>query len=284
MLQIRRMRVEDIRFAIRLSNQEKWGVIRRDLARILKLDPSGSFVAMFNGRKVGLLTTTSYGRKLAWIGNVVVDREHRGRHIGQALVQNAIDYLQSNRLHHIALYCFDENVKFYRRLGFIRDEPFVRMLRKPEPLHPSAPPEKTSHPLSLRALYSADRKAFGADRSRLIRLVLKTKAGWYVGSQNHGSPGSYLLVKTYDDVYEFGPWICSDARGQQAPGMLQLALSKIPKKPIEASCLQNHKRALSLLRRNGFEIVRHGYRMYFDEAPSLGNLRANYALGFPDKG
>ncbi len=284
MLQTRRMRSEDIPFAIRLSDQEKWGVTRRDLTRILQLNPKGSFVAIDGSSRVGLLTTTSYGRKLAWIGNVIVDRENRGKRIGRSLVQNAIEYLQRAGVKNIALYCFDENVKFYRRLGFVRDTPFVRLQRRPKPFRPSPPKETLKPSLPLRALLSADRKAFGADRSRLIQMVLGMNAGWYLGFTNGASASSYLLVKEYRDMYEFGPWVCIRPQKDQPRQMLQVALSRTARKPIEVSCLRNHKEAVSLLRKNSFEIIRYGYRMYLDKIPRMGNDGANYALGFLDKG
>ncbi len=284
MLQIRRMRSEDIPFAIRLSDQEKWGVKRRDLTRVLQLNPKGSFVAIDGLRRVGLLTTTSYGRKLGWIGNVIVDREHRGKRIGNTLVQNAIEHLHRARVKNIALYCFDENVRFYRRLGFVRDTPFVRLQRKPKPFRPSPPQETLKPSLPLRALLSADRKAFGADRSRLIQMVLGMKAGWYIGFTDRTAASSYLLVKEYRDMYEFGPWVCIRPRKDQPRQILHLALTNTAEKPIEVSCLRNHKKAFALLRKNDFEIIRHGYRMYLDKVPRIGSVEANYALGFLDKG
>jgi hypothetical protein len=58
--------------------------------------------------------------------------------------------------------------------------------------------------LSLAGVLSADKKAFGADRSRLIRLILRAKAGWYIGWTSDLTEVSYLVVKAYDDMLEFG--------------------------------------------------------------------------------
>jgi ribosomal protein S18 acetylase RimI-like enzyme len=276
MLQIRRMRFEDIPYALRLTDQEKWEVTRADLLRILKLDPRGSFIAAMDSRRVGLITTTRYGRKLAWIGNVIVDQNYRGAHIGQSLVQTALKYLQKSNAKHIALYCFDENVKFYRRLGFMRDAPFVRLRRKST----RAAPTSLAHvarTLPIWGMLSLDRKAFGADRSQLIRMVLHSKSGWYLSS-----PNSYLLVKESREMCEIGPWVCSNPMAQ--PGeMLDLALRVTGGKLIEVSCLQNHQ-ACGLFRKRGFRVTSHGYRMYLDRVARIGDLAANFALGFLDKG
>lgn len=284
MLKIRTMRNEDIPFAIRLTNQERWGVTRSDLRRILQLDPKGSFIASDGPKKVGLITTTSYGRKLAWIGNVIVDRDHRGRYIGRILVQHAIKYLQGTRIKHIALYCFDENVKFYRRLGFVRYASFVRLRRRPKPLRPTASSTYPLRALPLRGVFSADRIAFGADRSRLIRRVLGTKAGWYVGFSNHTSASSYLLVKEYKEMYELGPWVCIKPPRAQPKEMLDMVIAKTEGKPIEVSCLRDNRKAYKLLRKRGFQVTNHGYRMYLGKIPRIGKPAANYALGFMDKG
>jgi predicted N-acetyltransferase YhbS len=277
MLRLRRMRFDDIPHALRLTDQEKWGVTRADLLRILKLDPRGCFVAAMGTRRVGLTTTTRYGRELAWIGNVIVDRNYRGAHIGPSLVKAALKYLQKSNTKHIALYCFDENVKFYRKLGFVRDAPFVRLGRKSRPASPTSVAHSGLRRPPLKRVLSLDRRAFGADRSRLIRLVLRSKSGWYLGSSN-----SYLLVKESVEMCEVGPWVCT-RQPAQASEMLDLALRMIGGKPIEASCPRNHQ-AYGLFRKRGFRVMSHGYRMYFDRIGRIGDSAANFAFGFLDKG
>lgn len=283
MPQIRTMRHADIPFAMKLTDQEEWGVTRSDLTRILSLDPRGSFIAKEGSRRVGLITTTQYGRELAWIGNVIVDKNDRGKHIGHHLVQRALEHLHNLRVEHIALYCFDDNVKFYGSLGFVRDIQFVRLQRKGKTSGIAAPAIHHWQKLPMHLVFASDRKAFGADRSKLIRMVLRTKAAWYVGSSNGPNAASYLLVKEFKDMSEFGPWVCIDPPNGQPREMLTLALARISGKPVEVSCLQHHP-ALALLRGNGFRTTRHGYRMYFRKVPRLGSPEANYALGFLDKG
>lgn len=277
------MRGQDIPFAIRLSNQEAWGVTREDLTRILQLDPTGSLIAAEGAKRLGLTTTTTYGKKLAWIGNVIVDRRYRGKSIGSSLVQSAVERLQRLGTQHIALYCFGENVRFYRRLGFVRDVPFVRLQRNPRPLHSTPLTPNPPRTLPLREVVEADGRVFGADRSRLIRSFLLTKAGWYLGFSNAPSGASYLLVKEYKEMSEFGPWICINPARAQPSEMLHLAIGKTGAKPIEVSCFRNHQ-ALGLLKKNGFRVVRQGYRMYFGEIARIGRPEESYALGFLDKG
>jgi len=283
MLRIRRMRMEDVPFAVRLSEQEHWGVTRNDLQRILRLTPAGCFIAYEGTKKLGLTTTTIYGRKLAWIGNVIVDREYRGMHIGRNLVEHAVAFLTKSRIQNIALYCFKENVDFYENLGFVKDARFLRMRRKTISRAAEVNWRAFDHAPSLHALLLADKGAFGADRSRLVRDVLAKRAGWYVGSA--GKSGlSYLMIREYRDICELGPWVCINPSRNEPERMLNLALSEVGELPIELSSLRKNKDAIRLMEAHGFRALREGYRMFFRDRARIGNDKAQYALGFLDKG
>lgn len=283
MLRIRRMRTEDIPFAIGLSNQEHWGITGSDLGRLLRLTPAGCFIASDGAKKLGLTTATTYGRKLAWIGNVIVHKKYRGRHVGQSLVEHAVDFLKRSRIQNIALYCFREHVRFYENLGFLKDAQFVRMRRRP--MVTSRRPTTILGPApSLTNLLRADRRAFGADRSRLVRDVLARKVAWYIGSTHPRGNLSYLVVREYRDMCEVGPWVSFNPSRREAEQTLSLALHRVGKLPLEGSCLKSNAKALHLMQMSQFRILREGYRMYYEKRSRIGNDRAQYALGFLDKG
>ena len=166
------MRRADIPFAVRVTNLERWGIPPRDFERILRLDARGSFIATDGRVRVGLATTTSYGREIAWIGNVVVKKRYRGMHIGQSLVEHAVNYLNERQVKRVALYSFNDNVQFYRRLGFQSGPKFARFRRAPNPTRRKTSGIRTSGPMSLTRMLRLDRRAFGADRSRLITFLL----------------------------------------------------------------------------------------------------------------
>ncbi len=91
------MQSRDIPFAVRLTDQEEWGITPSALRRLRRLNPRGCFIAYDGITRTGLTTTTVYGKELAWIGNVIVDGEHRGKHIGQSLVEHAVAFLQKSQ-------------------------------------------------------------------------------------------------------------------------------------------------------------------------------------------
>ncbi len=278
------MQSKDIPFAVRLTDQEEWGITPNAYRRLRRLNPRGCFIAYDGITRTGLTTTTVYGKELAWIGNVIVDEGHRGKHIGQSLVEHAVSFLQKSGVRHIALYCFSEHERFYENLGFVKDSSFLRLRRSAaRAKHPKNPPQFLRPPL-LTKVMAADRKAFGADRSKLILDVLREKAGWYIGSGRDASSASYLMSREYPDDCEIGPWICTNPLRDEPGEMLSRALAIIRPVPVEISCLQQNRGAVHTLKANHFRKVREGYRMFFEQRTEIGNDTSQYALGFLDKG
>ena len=281
MIRISRMSISDIPFAVKLSAQEKWGTPRSDLARILHLDPHGSFVASEASLRVGMITTVRFGRDLAWIGNVIVDKNHRGKHIGQSVVAHAVDYLKRIHVKHIGLYCFRNNVEFYKKLGFVEDAQFVRFRR---PRRRSEQVERESRKgLSLGRLLSVDREAFGVDRSKVIRSWIAERAGKYFGFGDR-KMSAFLLVKKYPTTFDFGPGVAFGALDDDLRKLLAEAVGYARNKPIEVSCLAQNRNMLRVLREFGFRTTNRGYRMFWNHSVKLGVDSANILLGFLDKG
>jgi GNAT superfamily N-acetyltransferase len=283
MLQIRGMRRDDIPFAIRLTNREEWDIPPRDFQRILKLDPRGSFIATEGTKRIGLATSASYGREIAWIGNVVVQKPHRGKHVGQALVTHAVDYLHKKHVKHVALYCFDENVVFYKKLGFLNGPPFGRLRREKKQVSCSASEFGSQTSLPLSAILTLDKKAFGADRSTLIRDLLRSNVARVTSVGRHDDR-AYLLVKDYEDMCELGPWVSFRVSEQDLGVMLHRSIGGARGKAVEVSVPLRKGRVLRMLKRYDFRVVRTGRSMYFDEVPRIGFPTAVLALGFLDKG
>lgn len=277
------MRRADIPFAVRLTSVEGWGIPPRDFQRILQLDPRGSFVAVESGGRVGLTTTTSYRRRIAWIGNVVVQNKHRGKHIGERLIQHAIRYLNQSRVRRIALYCFKENVPFYRRLGFVSGARFARLRLDRPSTHVGTDDSPVNGQLGESELLEMDRRAFGADRGQLIRLLLHSGRAWYLASGDGRSHG-YALVKRYTDMNEIGPWVSFGSSSNKLDGMLAQLLATSGRKPVEITCPLSSTTLSRILRKHGFRRLNDGHLMFYCRRSEIGRPEAVLAYGFLDKG
>ena len=281
-LRIRRLRYRDIPFAINLTNLESWGITRDDLKRIIRLDGRASFIASLGKDRVGMATTTSYDKEIGWIGNVVVKKAHRGKHIGQRLVEHSVAYLRCSGIRKIALYCMEKNVRFYENLGFVRDVRFVRLHRKPR-FDRNSPKHDLYRDNSslLPRMLVVDRKVFGADRSNLLRLLLDENRN---GVVFHSTNNSFLVVKTYSEMSEFGPWIGTASLDESDSSLMERITNQYGRRPIEASCLTNNRSVLNLMKRIGFRVMNVGFRMCYTKKQKIGYDKANFLLGFLDKG
>jgi len=282
MLRIREMTLNDVSFALRLANQEHWGIPSRDFERILRLNPEGSFVAVEGTRRVGVSTTMRYGRQTAWIGNVVVDKRYRGMHIGQRLVEEAITHLRAKLVKHIALYAFMNNLPFYKRLGFVNGPAFLQLRGRSRSIRNETPLVR-GQPLTLNEVFRLDRKAFGADRRHLLDAIIRSGDAWFQG-RKIGRSASYMLVKKYEGMCEIGPWVSLGLGSKDLDSFLIDVMGRLHNKHVEISCPLSHNTALKLLMSKGFRPINKGRVMCYENAAKIGDPRALLALGFLDKG
>jgi len=282
MLSIREMTPDDIPFALRLANQEHWGIPSRDFKRILRLNPEGSFVAIEGTRRVGVATTMRYGRQAAWIGNVVVSKRYRGMHIGQRLVEEAITHLRAKLVKHIALYAFENNLPFYRKLGFVDSAAFLQLHGQTRSIRDERQPLR-GESLTLNEVFSLDRNAFGADRRELLDDIISSGDAW-LQARKIGRSAAYILVKKYEGMYEIGPWVSLGLGSNDLDSFLVDAMGQLHDRRVEISCPLTHNAALKLLMRKGFRPINKGRVMFYEHVARIGNPKSVLALGFLDKG
>src|SRR5215831_16405050 len=116
--EIRSLTEGDIEAALTLQRLEGWNQTERDWSRLLQLEPAGCFAAEVDGRVVGTVTTTAYGRALAWIGMMLVAPEHRRRGIGRQLFSAALDHLCASGIAAVKLDATPAGQSLYEAFGF----------------------------------------------------------------------------------------------------------------------------------------------------------------------
>jgi RimJ/RimL family protein N-acetyltransferase len=92
----------------------------------------GTFVAVADGRIVGMLhvETSRFG---SGEFGMLVGRDWRGRGVGSALVQAAIDWARAEGLHKLCLEVFPHNeraIALYRKFGFVEEGRRVKQIRR----------------------------------------------------------------------------------------------------------------------------------------------------------
>src|SRR5215210_5373229 len=118
-MEIRLLTEADIAAAQRLREQAGWNQTDDDWRRLLAWSPEGCRVAEQDGHIVGTTAVTTYGRRIAWVGMVLVDEAQQRQGIGRALLEHAIAYLDWLGVRTIALDSTPEGQPLYARLGFV---------------------------------------------------------------------------------------------------------------------------------------------------------------------
>jgi len=250
------------------------------MRRMLKLQPKGCLVAVESAKRIGLTTTSCYGRELGWIGNVVVDKRYRNKGIGSGLVRAAIRHLTRRRVRRIGLYSFLENQPMYERLGFETVGQFILFSTA------RGPTEKVGRNLGIpfSQILGFDRRAFGADRSKLLRCLMRDFPRSWAWIHRGTELCGYAVVKEYQDSSEIGPSICEEAGRDTALALLKASESLTRKWPLEVSIPESNRTFLETAQSAGFRPLREGLVMSFTKLEKVDLGPQVLALGFLDKG
>lgn len=274
------MTATDLHSMIRLTDQEHWGFGTRDLKRMMALQPGGCLVATIRGRPIGLTTTIAYGKDLGWIGNVVVNQKYRGAGIGSRLVQSGINHLLRAHVKRIGLNSYPENEAMYKRLGFKTKGSFASLSTS----HSAGDITGRIVKTPFRAILRLDKRAFGADRARLLRRLHREFPKCWTWISNDSRASGYSLVKQYRDSSEIGPLICKEMNQENAAKLLRSSIALANKWPLEMSVPEPNSIIMEVGESLGFRVERRGVMMTYASLDPIVFGPAVGALGFLDKG
>ena len=208
--EIRLLAESDVIEAMRLKAAAGWNQTEGDWLRLLRLCPRGCFAATSGNRLVGTTTTTVYGRELAWVGMVLVDPEFRRRGIATALVRAALDGLDAAGVATVKLDATPEGAPVYEALGF---EAELRVERWVGAVGGKSSPEQVAERAHAPAqIFELDRRAFGADRSELLKALWTESCVTPAASaEGDGRLRGYALARRGALADYVGPLVAEEA-------------------------------------------------------------------------
>ena len=279
-IKMRVMTEADIPFGMKLKNITKWNQLPADWKRFIDLDPRGCFVASIDGEDVGTVSTTSYGKKLAWIGMVLVPPEQRRKGIGSALLEKAVAYLQEQKIEVIGLDATPLGNKLYLTLGFWEDFGLERRQGVGKAFTiKGATPMKSS---DLAAVADFDAIRFGVPRPDVIKLLHKDapELGWVLkdGKKIRG----YVMMRPGFNAHQIGPWVASDPEAAEI--LFLTALNAIPGKPVFLDVVLPNASAAKLMEKYGFALQRPFLRMFLGDNKYPADTSQMYAISGVEKG
>ena len=253
------MTAADIPAAMELKNAAHWNQKETDWENVLALEPEGCFVYELDGRAVGSATVVCFGRELAWIGMVLVLPDYRRRGIARALMEHCVEHCRSRRIACVKLDATDMGRALYAALGFQDEQPIERW--GVETCAVAAPAPTCLE--SVDSIATLDRAAFGADRRRMLELLMQR-----FPDHACGDAGGYAMGRPGWNAYFLGPAVARDEESARRliAGLLALRHGE----PVFWDVLTRHEAAANLARDLGFRPLRQLVRMALPLTAELG--------------
>ena len=276
---VRTMTPDDVPHGMRLNSIVGWNQTRADWERFLSASPDGCFVAEDDGAVVGTSATIVYQGRVAWIGMVIVDPEHRSRGIGVALLERALAHLDARGVPCIKLDATPQGKPLYEKLGFASEYGIERwMLRREAHCGPGPPGDASAVEEVLRW----DREVFGVDRSGLLRSLMAGAPELSVVLRGSAGIGGYALGRRGLRADHLGPWIAED-RGVAA-ALLDEFLVRSARELAFVDCVRPNPWGRALLEARGFEFSRPLTRMFRGRNEWPGRVDRQCAILGPEFG
>lgn len=276
MTEIRLMMINDLKQVYEIVDSMHWGYFDSDIKRMIDSDPQGNFVAVDEGRIIGV-NFSSQAQDFAFIGPVIVGEDFRGKKIGEDLMVAALDHLKSANVATIELDAVFPAAPLYRRLGF-KDKYFSYRLRKVInwPVQPIKKFEKSM----TAELLSFDQKMTGLERSNYLeKFCAEFPDSIYVIKKDKLQ--AYGLVRPrVEDTFWLGPLIAED--DEIALTLFDKICGVYSGKTLALGVLENNRRFIRHLRAQDFIHTIPALRMYLGERLRYDSNM--YAILAPEKG
>lgn len=279
-IEIRLLLESDLPAALRLKELAQWNQTENDWKRLLQLEPNGCFCATSNGVVVGTATTTTYGRDLAWVGMVLVDPEHRRRGIGTKLMKTAMTYLDSAGVTTVKLDATPAGQSVYQGLGFNKES----LVERWEGTGFSSIGSRSSLDEATQSddVLILDRKAFAADRTTLIRMLMNESSVRPCFANAGNQTTGFALARRGTVASYVGPVVASDTK--VARTLLDEMLGQLLHHRVYLDLNADFAQGREILGERGFFKQRDLIRMSYGKKSDAGTSRLVFAIAGPELG
>jgi N-acetylglutamate synthase-like GNAT family acetyltransferase len=225
MFHVKNMSLEDLEFAVRITDTMSWNLVEEDFNFMMQLEPEGCFVLLSNSERIGIATTISFG-KVGWIGNVIVSQNQRKQGAGSLLVEHCVNYLESKKVETAGLYSYMDKIPFYERLGFKYSSEFTVLKGKGFSSQVKADLKKATKE-NINKVIDYDHSCFGAPRRKLLEPILLNPNNLCYMAIEDGQILGYATAKVYQEMAEIGPLVCQQGRSDIAIDLLKTILNRL---------------------------------------------------------
>lgn len=281
MITLRPLSRQDIPFGLHLKSIAGWNQLATDWEVLLSMSAGGSYLASWQGRPAGTVTTIQYDDQFSWIGMVLVDPKFRGLGIGTHLLQAAIDYARP--MGPVLLDATPKGRKLYLTLGFT-DICSLERLEIESLQIPIGPSDPNILPITeerLAACIEFDALHFGLRREMLLRAFQGNAPEYgYVYIQNQQVKG-FCLGRHGSRFEQIGPLVATNEPMARA---LFLTVTRSIRKPIIMDIMSEQTAWRTFLLELGFSVQRPFTRMSLGQWNAQQDRSGQFAIAGPEFG
>lgn len=281
---IRSLTEEDIGQALELSVAEGWNQTRSDWLFLIRNPENVCLAYEIDGVVVATATAVVYQKKLAWIGMVLVQIQHRGKGYSKLLLTQmlkAIDFVQF-----IQLDATPAGLPVYQKLGFKTGYKISRMvidqIHVNDILNNCTHGVKSYYDTCLPDLLKYDVGRYGLKRSVLIEYLVNTYPELVRIIREESTIKGYLLGRRGARFLHLGPLVSSDIN--IARDLIRNILLTQTEQPVIVDVPENQFILKEWLEQVGFVESRHFHRMYYNDSDFEGNMCRQMLICGPEFG
>jgi GNAT superfamily N-acetyltransferase len=261
--QIRTMREHEIALATEWAAREGWNPGLADDRVFGTVDSNGFFVAEASGEQVGTISAVCYDDDFAFVGFYIVAPAWRGRGIGRALWNAAMEHVGSRNA---GLDGVPAQVPFYERSGFVLDHRNVRYCSRGG--GNGSGKARAIERTHAAAIVEYDRRCFPALREGFIRAWIAQPNAVSRCIERDGSVAGYGTIRRCMEGWKIGPLFADDASTAHAL-FEDLRCHAGAQEHVYLDVPSANRGAVTIARDAGMQPVFETARMYTNGRPSF---------------
>ncbi len=267
-----------------LSEAEGWNQTGKDW-KMLVASPGNVCLAYTSDDKIiATATAMNYDNELAWIGMVLVHRDHRGKGISKLLIAALLDKLKSCRS--VKLDATPAGQPVYEKFGFkseclvhrMTSDAITRDLMKLE-INSSI---KQVAAGDISEIITCDQQANGVKRKALIEYLIGEYPQEAFVIRKLGKIKGFALGRTGARYHQIGPLIADST--EDAKKLLLYSLYHHKGLPVVLDVPEWNNKLIGWLLTAGFIKQRHFVRMHLHERTLPGVPQNMYLISGPEFG
>lgn len=260
MLRIRLMTADDLPLGMRLKSQAGWNQTPADWRRFLAMQPVGCLVAELDGVAVGTAVATAFG-SVGWISMVLVEQSIRGRGIGKALMNHALELAAELGCKSIRLDATPLGQPLYESLGFVPQYELTRYagIAGSTSAVSTSPMVRIAEPEDIAAIQARDHFATRTRRDKLLLRLFAEQPDAIRVAEVDGQIAGFVTVRFGSDAIQLGPCIAETSASGQS--LLMDALNRYAGSRVYWDLPSSHSAAIALSQSAGLTPQRQLTRM-----------------------